>query len=307
MYSGVLTNVGVMLFYMLAAYALCKAGKGIAAHAKTMSGFLLYVLSPGMIIHSFLQTEYSPETAGNILKFFLTTLALQVLFFLVLYGVLRRKYEEPKYRILTLGAVLGNVGFLGQPLIYGIFPDHPIVTCYSSVYVMSMNILVFTMGVFLITNDRKHISIKSALLNPTSVSIYVALPLFLFRIRLPEVADHVISVFASMVTPFCMFVLGMRLSTVGWKDLFSRPFVYAACALKLLVFPIFAYLCVVFLPFFDNVFKVSVLVLSSMPAGAIIASLAEMYECEQELSANVVLLTTILSVVTIPLILLLAV
>jgi len=305
MNMSVLTNVSIMLVYMAMGYALCKSGKGVADHAKSMSGLLIYILSPGMIINSFLRTEFTQDTAVRILEFFLATLVTQILFFLLLYVILHKKYENPAYRILTAGAVLGNVGFLGMPIISGIYPDQPIVTCYSSIYVMSMNLLVFTVGIFLITNDKKFISLKSAIMNPTTISILIALPLFLFKVQLPAVADNIIALFAKMVTPFCMIILGMRLSATKWKDLFSRTFVYVACALKLIAYPLFAYLCVYFLPFFDETFKVAVLVLSATPTGAVVGSMAELHECEQELSANVVLLTTIFSVITIPIILLL--
>ena len=302
MFGIILSNVAVLLVYMLLGFLLCKAGKGHVAHARTLSGLLLYVLSPAMIINSFLQLEYSGENAAKIAKYFIATLVVQILFFAVLYIILRKKYEDAKYRILSVGAVLGNVGFFGMPVISGMFPDDSIVMCYSSVNVMSMNLIVFTIGVFLITNDKKYVSVKSALLNPTTLSIAAALPLFIFNVQLPTVVQSSVEVLAKAVTPMCMFILGMRLSAVKLKPLFTRPFVYCTCALKLLVFPIFAFLCVRWLPFFDDTLKITVVVLAAAPSGAIIESLAELHECEQELSANVVLLTTILSVATMPLI-----
>ncbi|MGN0650752.1 MAG: AEC family transporter [Oscillospiraceae bacterium] len=300
MFVLILSNVAVLLAYMLMGFLLCKAKKAAVSHAKSLSGLLIYVLSPAMIINSFLQLEYSEENIARIVKFFLATLIIQILFFAVLFLFLRRKYEDAKYRILTVGAVLGNVGFFGMPVISGMFPDEPIVLCYSSVNVMSMNLIVFTIGVFLITNDRKYVSIKSAILNPTTLSMLAALPLFIFNVQLPDIVESSVSVLAKAVTPMCMFILGMRLSAAKLKSLFSRAFVYGTCALKLIAFPLFAFLCVRWLPFLDDTLKITVVVLAAAPSGAIIESLAELHECEQELSANVVLLTTILSVVTMP-------
>ncbi len=68
-----------------------------------------------------------------------------------------------------------------------------------------------------------------------------------------------------------------------------------------MVFPLLVFVLLKWIPGIDPVCKTTVVVLAMMPSGAIIESLAEMYECEQELAANVVLITTILSVVTIPL------
>ncbi|UKI51176.1 MAG: AEC family transporter [Clostridium sp.] len=130
----------------------------------------------------------------------------------------------------------------------------------------------------------------------------VALPLFIFNIDFPSVIDNTLGLLAKMVTPMCMFILGIRLGVSNIKSLLTRPFVYITCLLKLVVFfPLFAYLCVYFIPGLSDMFKISVFVLSAAPTGAIIVSLAEMYGLEQELSANVVLLTTILSIITLPL------
>ena len=305
MFFNVLQNVLVMLCYMLLAWALVRTHKFEAGHARSFSGLLIYVLGPCMIINAFLNLSYTPDTLKKIAVFFLLTLVVQLLFFGLLYLVLRKRFEDARYRVLSCGAVLGNVGFLGLPLISTVFPNEPIVTCYSSVYVMSMNLLVFTIGVFLLTGDRRFMSVRSALLNPTSISLLIAVPLFIAGIKLPEVPSSMLSLLSKMVTPVCMFILGMRLSTVPLKKLVTRPFVYVTCVLKLIVYPLFAYTLVYFLPCFSDVVKISLFVLSATPSGAVILSLAELHDAEPELSANVVLLTTILSVITIPLMVLL--
>lgn len=289
-----------MLFYMSLGFVLCKTKLGTPAHAKTLSAILLYILGPAMIINSFLSTEYTVETLKDIGVFFLATLIVQILFFALLYLVLHRKYDDAKYRIMTLASVLGNVGYFGLPLVTSIFPDKPIVTCYSSIHVMSMNLLVFTVGTFLITNDKKYMSLKGAIINPTSLAIVVALPLFIFGVELPDAVREPIVLLGKMVSPICMIILGMRLSTVKFKVLFTQRFVYLACLMKLVVYPTFAFCLVRFIPFFSDTFKVSVFALAAAPSGAIIESLSELYECNQELSANVVLLTTIMSVLTLP-------
>lgn len=299
MFGVLFSNVAMMLFYMLIGFILCKSKMAVVSHAKSMSALLLYVLNPAMLINSFLQLDYSTEGMIKIGKYFVTSLVIQLLFFGVLYLIFSRKYEDSRYRILTAGGVLGNVGYMGLPIVCMVFPDQPIVMAYSSINVMSMNLIVFTLGVFLITNDKKFISIRSAILNPTSLSILCALPLYLLRVTFPDPVQNSISLMAKMVTPMCMFILGMRLSAANLKEVFTRAFVYLTCLFKLVVFPLFAYICVRWLPL-DEVLKASIVVLAAVPSGAVIENLAELHECEQEFAANVVLLTTILSVITIP-------
>lgn len=296
----IFSTVAIMLVYMVLGYILCKGKKATASHSKSLSAILIYILGPAMIINSFLGLSYSKENLVSIGKYFLMSLIVQVLFFAILYLILHKKYANSKYRIMTVGSVLGNVGFMGMPILSSVFPDNPIVLVYSSINVMTMNLIVFTIGTFLITNDSKYISAKSAILNPTTLAILASAPLYLLQIHFPDSVEGAIANLAKMVTPVCMFILGIRLSEAKLKAIFTRGFVYMTCLLKLIVFPLVAFCLVKVLPFGDPVLKTTVVVLAMTPSGAIIESLAELHECEQEFAANVVLLTTILSVVTIP-------
>lgn len=300
MINSIIFTVGIMLAYMMLGFLLSKCGKVVVSHAKSLSAILLFVLGPAMIINSFLGLTYTRENLIRIGVFFLISLFVQVVFFCILYLVLHRRYEDSRYRILSVGSVLGNVGFLGMPVIASVFPDEPIVLVYSSVNVMTMNLIVFTIGTYMITNDKKYMSLRSAILNPTTLSILVALPLFIFGIHFPAEIESAIALLGKMVTPVCMMILGMRLSEAALKAIFTRPIVYATCLLKLVVFPVVAFLLVRWLPGLDAIAKTAIVVLAMMPSGAVIESLAELYECEQEFSANVVLLTTMISIVTIP-------
>ena len=292
--------VFVMLLYMTIGFILGKTHKVTVSHGKSMSALLLYVLGPAMIINSFLNLEYTRDNLVRISTYFLVTLLAQILFFCVLYLIFHKKYRDSKYRIMSIGGVLGNVGFVGMPIIAAVFPEEPIVLCYSSINVMAMNLIVFTIGTYMITNDRKYISIKSAIWNPTTLSILAAIPIFVFGIHFPEEIENAIGLMAKMVTPMCMFVLGMRLSECDLRKIFTRKFVYMSCLLKLIVFPVFAWGLLKIFPVGDDVFRKTVVILAMAPSGALIESLAELYECEQEFAANVVLITTVLCVVTIP-------
>lgn len=324
-------NVLTMLAFMLCGYLITLLKKGNVNHAKTLSAILIYICCPSMILSAWQSMEYTSQNAIQTGLFFVVSFVLQLLFFGVMYLVLKNKINSPKmqtsnqttqtttlcdakdtiigqnptsdakYRLLVMGSMIGNVGFFGLPLVSSLFPTQPIVACFSCVYVVSMNLLVFTLGVFLLTGEKKHISLKSAVLNPSTLAVLFALPFFFCKITFPTAILEPIDLLGKMSTPLCMFVLGMRLANANKKNLFTRPMVYLGCLLKLVVFPLFAYALVVFLPFLDATFKACILVLSATPSAVIILSLAEFHEREQELSANVILLSTLLSVITLPL------
>lgn len=292
----------MMLAYMATGFLLCKGQKAFVAHAKSLSGVLIYIMNPCMIVNAFLQLEYSRESLVKMGKYFVVSFFVQLLFLAFLFLIFRKKCTDAKYRVLCAGGVLGNVGFMGMPLIASVFPNEPIVLCYSSINVVTMNLIVFTFGVYLLTNDKKYVTLKNAIINPTTLPFFVALPLFFFNVQLPDAVGNAVSILAKAVTPMCMIILGMRLSASNFRQLFTRPFVYATAAFKLLVFPLFSFALVRFLPFLDPVAKSTVVILTTVPSAAVIQSLAEMHDSEQELAANVVLLTTLISVITIPLV-----
>ena len=297
-----LSNVVLTLMYILPGYAFCKWKKFKGEHLTTLSALLVYLCSPCQMVSSFLSVDFSAEQAMYLGLFFLVTLVLQSMFMGAVYLLLCRKHKESKYRIFSIATVLGNVGFFGQPLVRALLPNNPEALCYSMVFSLSMNILAFSMGVFCLTGQKKYMSLKPALLNPTMLGFAIALPLYVLGVgrHLPTALTDCVDLLGRMTAPLCMLILGIRLATVKLKPLFQRPLIYALCASKMLIFPLFCYAAVYFLPLPFS-FKATLLILTATPCAAIILNLAELHESETELAANCVLVTTLLCFLTIPL------
>ena len=301
-----LTNVATALIYLLPGYVLKKWGKIKAEHLKSFSMLLVYGCTPFMTADAFLKLDHEQDYLGRMALFFIVTLAAQGLFMLITAGIFRKKQGEDRYRMLTIASVMGNVGFFGLPIIRALLPGNPEAAVYSVTFSASMNVFVFSIGVDNLTRDRKFISLKSAICNPAVLSFIAGLILYLARADswLPQAVKNATSVLGSITTPFCMMILGVRLATMPMKDIFGHPFNYLIALSKLILFPLFSYLLVAFLPL-DPVFKASVLVLSSTPSATNILNLAEMHGCNQRLAADCVLLSTLICIVTIPLLTLL--
>lgn len=296
----VLMTLLTMLVYMTFGFLLVKGKKAESSHAKSLSGLLIYVCGPCMIINAFQKMDYSMDNLKSSLLFFVVTLIIQVVFFILMFLFLKNKFDNPIYRILTLGSLFGNVGFFGMPIISSLYPNLPIVSCYSVFYTTSMNIIAFTVGVYLITRDKKYISLKDAIINPTGIAVIIAIPLYLMRIIIPDKVMVVVELLGKMTAPICMVILGMRLAAMNIKKVFLQPFAYGVGGIKLILFPLFAYAISWLIPFVDEPFRISILVLSGTPTAAILLSLAELHECEQERSANAILVSTLLCVLTMP-------
>lgn len=295
------SNVLVTLFYILPGYIICKIKKASADHLPTLSAVLIYVCGPCMTVSAFLALDFSLRDLANMGLFFVATFLLQAAFMGLIFLIFRKRSHDSKYRILALGSVLGNVGFFGLPIVKALIPDNLEVMCYAAVYVISMNILVFTVGVFFLTGKKETMTLRAAIFNPSMLGFSVGLLLYVLGANrvMPTLLINSLGLLGNMTTPLCMIILGIRLGTVSLKRLFTRPIVYMTCLGKLLLFPLFCYAAVVLLPLAPS-FKASMLILSATPCASIIFNMAEIHRSETELSANCVLVSTLICFITIP-------
>ncbi|MBQ8387922.1 MAG: AEC family transporter [Clostridia bacterium] len=297
-----LINVLIMLAYAVPGFIIGKMGKANASHLSTASALLVYGCSPCLVVSSLLSIEFSTETLIKMGLFAAAVLVLQVAFILLLWLFFRRRYDDAKYRLLCIAPVLGNVGFFGLPVVKALMPNSPEVACYAAIYAIVMNLIMFTVGVYCLTRDRRFMTPKAAFFNPTMLGFVIGLPLMILGAAryIPEPVMGGIGLMSSMSAPLCMMILGVRLATVSLKRLFMRPFVYLACLGKLVVFPLFCFAAICFLPL-DTSFKMSLVILSGTPCASLIFNLSEMYKADPELAANCVLLSTMICFTTLPL------
>ncbi len=297
-----LIQVLLTLFYILPGYAVSKMKKASARHLPTLSAVLVYVCGPCLHISAFLSMDFSWEGLRDMGLVFVLTFFLQAAFMAALYLILRAKKEDGRYRIWNIACALGNVGFFGLPVVKALLPDHPEAACFSAIFCVSMNILVFTMGVYCLTNDKKYMSLRSAVLNPTMLGFALAMPLYMLGAKrfLPVQALDAIELLGRMSTPLCMLILGIRLAQSPVKKLFTQPLVYAVSFSKLAAFPLFCWAVVSLLPLSMPI-RASVVILSAAPCASIILSLAELHGSGAEFSANCLLVSTLLCFLTIPL------
>lgn len=337
------TAVSVLLLVAMAVpgYLLIKT-KMLPQKAITyLSVLLLYVSQPFLSIRSFLEVSYTPQLAVNLAIVFGVSLAGQAVIFGVMWLVLRRRFDDPQQtaelirdgfiggdsytaepalkaavarsvsgranRAMVLASAFGNVGFFGVPVLQFLFPDAHDAIAYSAVFIVTLNLRGWTVGSYLLTGDKKHVSLKRALINPQTVTLVISLPLFFAGVSagdLPDTINTVIGYLADMTAPLCMIILGMRFALAPVVQLFTDFRVYVASFIKTLVFPLLVY--VVLMPFqMEEMLRVSLVLLSGMPAATINLNLAELYGADQKTAANSILMSTVLSIVTIPLLMLL--
>mgnify|MGYP000760568549 FL=1 len=204
----------------------------------------------------------------------------------------------------TVAAAFGNVGFFGVPILQALLPDHPEAMVYSAVMSVMMNLIGWTLGMFMMSGDRKHVSVKNFLINPTTLCLLIALPLFFTNTSLPKPVMNFVEFFSKMSTPTAMTVLGMRLAFVKFRDLMDYRQV-VAIFLKLIALPLITFGIMYALPV-DETLKISTYILSCMPPAAITLNFAELSNTSPKTAANIVVVGSLLVAITLPVLLLIA-
>ncbi|MBO4983310.1 MAG: AEC family transporter [Clostridia bacterium] len=294
-----LTTVGIMLFYAIPGFLLIKSklikSEAIPAFAK----LLMYVCSPMLVINSITSVDFSIELMWKMIFSFLFILVVLITFLLVFSFVFKKKESDPSYRIFTLCTSFSNCGFMGVPILQALLPHYPEAVVISAMFSLAMNILGWTVASYVITRDRKYMSIKKIILNPAVIALFVALPLLIFGVDFPSQIDGMISLLARMTTPLCMLIMGMRLACAPLKDVFTKPQQYLIALIKQIALPLLVLLILLPLPIEHNL-KLTIYILFLCPVASVILTFAEMLGQGQRTAANMVLLSTSLSAITIP-------
>lgn len=298
-------NALMLVALCLPGFFLTKANVLKEEHIKGFAVFLLYVCSPALSIYSFQQVECNREILINIGILLLVTTFMQVLIMGIGFLINIKTYKiDGASRVATVAAAFGNVGFFGVPILQALLPDHPEAIVYSAVMSVMMNLIGWTLGMFMMSGDRKHVSVKNFLINPTTLCLLIALPLFFTNTLFPKPVMNFVEFFSKMSTPTAMTVLGMRLAFVKFKDLMDYRQV-VAIFLKLIALPLITFGIMYALPV-DETLKISTYILSCMPPAAITLNFAELSNTSPKTAANIVVVGSLLVAITLPVLLLIA-
>jgi predicted permease len=253
-----------------------------------------------------MQLEFSLEMLKNLGIFALLIAAIHAIMLSGSYLVLRKKYVQSVYRIITIGTTFGNCAFFGIPIIEALMPEVASeVIVYTTVYAVVMNILGWTVGSAIISGDSKYISVKKIFLNPATIGLVVALLFYVLGVDLGTEVSSMIQVTGKSATPISMVVMGMRLATMDLKRVFADVRIYLAILVKQIVMPLITFGIIMLLPFVDLNLRMVLFITTACPAASIVLNFAEIVGEGQDSAANLVLVSTILSILTLPLVMLL--
>ena len=293
----------VLVLFILISVGFGCGKKGVLTeHAsKKMTDIVLYVVTPCVMVSAF-QREFSFELLGSVLVAALTAAAIMTASILLTRLVIRDKNEARK-KVLQFAVIFSNCGFMSLPLQKALLGDDG--WFFGSIFVAVFNVFCWTYGLVDMSGDKKQLSIKKLALNPGIIGVTAAVILFICQLRLPVFILDPVTHLANLNTPLPMLIIGFYLSRADFKKAFTDHGTYLAMLFRLAVIPVAAAL-IMSLLHLDAKMTIAFTIACSAPTAATTTMFSAKFDRDVELSVSVVTASTLLSIITMPLVVSLA-
>ncbi len=294
--SVVFYEVLVLFIIMAAGFAAAKLKIIGEVTRKSLSSFIINITLPAVILMSS-QIEFTQEKITN--SFWL--LGMSVVIFavsIILAALLYRKAGHEKETVLKFATVFSNSAYMGFPVLDALMGAEGIF--YGAVFLIPFNIFVWTYGVLIF---KKHNSLKQMLkdiMSPSIIAMLIAFVFIGFKIVIPYPLDRGLDLIGGLTTPLSMVVIGATLASADFRDIVSDKWIYVVSAVRLLVLPAVSYGLFFWMSPPEMSIRILVL-LVGMPCAAATTIFAQQYGGNAKLASGIVSFSTLLSILTIPL------
>nr|WP_303714620.1 AEC family transporter [Methanoculleus marisnigri] len=290
----------LILVLLIAAGYIAVTTKIVDPRAtRGLSGLLINITLPALIVAS-MQVPFTPERLAGAETLILATAALYVISLAIAWVVSKAmRVPAAEEGVLQFAIVFGNVGFMGFPVALTLFGEDSLF--YVAIFNLFFNVLVFSVGIAMLTEGRGKGFDPRLLANPGIATSVVGLALFLGSVEIPSPFIDSIDLLGGVTTPLAMIIVGAMLATFPAREMVGNWRIWVASAVLLLAVPV-AY-CYLFAPVFADPYINGIMItMAAMPAMANTVIFAEQYGADSRLASQIVFVSTIGSLVTIPLI-----
>ena len=303
METQAIINSVISLFIMILVGVYSSKKKIITpAMNKGLTDILIKIALPFMILTSFMFT-FDDNIKSNIIKTLFYSLAAYIIVIFISY-LLLIPVKGDKKTILHFANVFTNTGYVGFPILFSIYGPEGVI--YGSIFNMVFVIFVWTYGLLLfkgkLEKEDLRNEVKNIILNPSIIAVFLGIIILVFNIQLPQALFSSMNSIGSMTGPLSMIIIGVIFSKVKIKKHLKDWTLYYGIIAKLIIIPMI--ICLLFCLIGDmSKAAITVMIMVAMPASAMTSIFAESFNKENEYAAIMVSATTLLSLITVPMLL----
>ncbi len=308
---AVATQVGILFALMSVGFACRKARLLNGTSVRGLVDLLVVIVTPAIVLHAF-ERPFDPAMCKGLGFVALAALLGHIAAIVSVKALLFHKNRDTQ-NVLRLAAVFSNAGFMGIPLDHALFGEEGVF--YGVVYVGVFNVVMWSWGYCTIRNVPFRLkgmtreTAKSMFVNPGTIGLALGLPVFFASWTLPPLLHEPVKCLADLNTPLAMIVIGYYLAGAKLSPLFKTPIAYAAVAFRLVVFPLLLTAALWALGrvwTLDRTMMLALVVGAAAPVAALTSMLSAKYHSDVDMSVGLVSGTTLLSILTMPLVIALA-
>lgn len=300
-----LQQMMVLFIIMMIGYVCRRIGLFGADASKLLSGIVVNVANPALVLSSSINKETTIQGSELAL-----TIGLAISFYVILLLVAEvipriLRVDKNDYGVYKVMTVFSNIGFMGFPLLTAMYGSESLL--YASLFLVPYNILIYTYGVGALckakesTEQEKKTIPWKKILNIGVIACIISVILYLTRLRVPQVIEDVVGTLGNLTAPLSMMVIGDAMSQMKIKELLKDKKLMIFTGIKLLIIPVIGLLFIKQLGLSEMLMGVCLVMLST-PVGSMTAMLAQQYDGNYELASKGVALTTLLSVISMPIV-----
>ncbi len=303
--TAILLAQQVLMMFLLAAVGfVCFRTKKITMEgSRNIGNMLIYLSLPCTIINSFL-VEFTRERLMGLLYSSLAAAAV------VLISIVISRIFFAKDAVLCFASSFSNPGFFGIPLIVASISQGAVF--YVASFIVFVNLLQWSYGVALLTTDTSKNQGKSAwkqylpspkrlFTAPFMIACIIGLFFFLTGLEMPSIIYKGVQYIAGLNTPLAMFTIGIYLAQTNILKIFQKPKLYLLAAVRLIVIPLVSLAVLLLIPEAYQEMKLALFIVAACPVGSNVAVYAQLYDNDYGYAVETVVISTLLSVATIPL------
>ena len=291
----VATNV-LTLFLLMGVGVACAKTKLLSDGAvKALANLVLYIATPCVIIKSCIRA-FDPAMLWG----FLTVVAVAAVthaVLMLLAKVVFRDSDENRRRVLRSAVVFSNAGYMAIPLQQAILGD--VGVFYCAAYIIVFNLFLWTYGLAEMSGESR-LSVKKILLNPGIIGVVVGLTLFVFSVPVPTLIADGVGHLASLNTPVPMLIVGYYLAQTNLLSALKDGRGWLCIALRLVAAPLLALGALLLCGVRGDLLTACMICIAT-PVATSCTMFATRFDRNPRLSVNLVSLSTLLSVATLPL------
>lgn len=292
----------MILFILIGIGFLCGRKKILTEQAvKACAELVLLFATPCVIVDSFIKNR-DPSMLAALGKAALAALAVHIIG-IAAACLFFRKGEASRKNVLRFGTVFSNAGYMCIPLQQAVLGDEGVM--YGAAFLAVFNIVMWSYGLVEMSGSARSFTVRKLILNPGIIGLAIGLVLFFLPVSIPEIITAPIGHLAAINTPIPMLIIGYYLSTTRLSAALRDRQCYLVSALRLVVLPLVS-LGVLYLCGMRGNMLVACIIAASAPCAAATTMFAARYERDTLLSVNLVSITTLFSMLTMPLIVALA-